>query len=61
MNNLNVGAKIGVKKGLKKKISISIDIAVLDDFNKIANANKYNKSQTINNLVKVFVENEKKV
>ena len=55
MSELNVGAK----KGLKKKISISIDIDILEEFNKIAKANKYNKSQTVSNLIKAFVENEK--
>ena len=56
MSELNVA----VKKGVKRKISVSIDVDVLDDFNKIAKANKYNKSQTITNLIKVFVKNQKK-
>ena len=50
---------IAVKKGEKKKISISIDIDVLEEFNKLAKANRYNKSQTITNLIKAFVEREK--
>jgi metal-responsive CopG/Arc/MetJ family transcriptional regulator len=50
---------VAVIKGEKKKISINIDIDVLKAFNKIAKAKKYNKSQTITNLIRVFVENEK--
>ena len=57
MNDLKVGAT----KLLKKKISISIDVDVLDEFNKIASLNKYNKSKTITNLIRIFVENEKKI
>lgn len=57
MSELNVAAI----KGLKKKISVSLDADVLDEFNKLAKTNRYNKSQTINNLIKVFVENEKKI
>jgi len=56
MSELN----IGVKKGLKKKIAISIDTDLLDEFNKISKREKYNKSQTISNLIKMFVESEKK-
>ena len=55
MSELDVGAK----KGLKKKISISIDIDILEEFNELAKKMKYNKSQTITNLIKVFVQNEK--
>ena len=57
MSNLN---KVGVTKYNKKKMSITIDIDLLNEFNKIAKQKKYNKSQTISNLIKVFLENEKK-
>lgn len=55
MSELNVGAK----KGLKKKMSISIEVDVLEEFNKLAKLNKYNKSQTVSNLIKAFIKNEK--
>ena len=58
--NVNVGAKIGVKKGLKKKMSITIDADTLEEFNAIAKANRYNKSLTITNLIKMFIKSEKK-
>jgi metal-responsive CopG/Arc/MetJ family transcriptional regulator len=55
VSELNVGAK----KGLKKKMSISIEVDVLEEFNKLSKLNKYNKSQTVSNLIKAFIENEK--
>jgi metal-responsive CopG/Arc/MetJ family transcriptional regulator len=55
MSELNVGAK----RGIKKKMSISIEVDVLEEFNKLSKLNKYNKSQTISNLIKAFIENEK--
>lgn len=55
MAELNVGEI----KRLKTKISISIDSDLIEEFNKIAKLNKYNKSKTISNLIKLFVESEK--
>jgi len=50
---------IAVQKTKKtKKVSYSIQTEVLDEFNKIAKAKDYNKSQTINNLIKMFNEKE---
>jgi len=57
MNELDVG----VKKVPKKKISVNVDVDVLEEFNKIAKMHRYNKSLTITNLIRVFVENEKKL
>lgn len=54
MSELNVGAK----RGLKKKMSISIEVDVLEEFNRLSKLNKYNKSQTVSNLIKAFIKNE---
>ena len=52
-------SKLGVKREPKtKKVAYSIDIEVLEQFNNLAKAKNYNKSQTINNLIKVFIEKE---
>jgi len=58
MSNLD---DIAVTKYNKKKMSFTIDVELFDEFNKIAKAKKYNKSQTISNLIRVFIENEKKL
>ena len=58
MSNLD---NVAVTKFNKKKMSITIDVDLLDEFNRIAKINKYNKSQTISNLIRVFVTNEKNI
>jgi len=46
------------KKTTTKKVSYSLDINVSNEFNKVAKAKGYNKSRTVNNLIKNFLENE---
>jgi len=49
---------MAVKKHQKAKMSITIDRDIFEKFNEIAKANKYNKSQTISNLIKMFIESK---
>jgi len=49
-----------VKKEETKKASFSINKQVLEDFNELSKKMKLNKSQTITNLIKMFLEQEKK-
>lgn len=46
------------KRKNTKKVSYSIENDVLDAFNKISDSKSYNKSQTVNNLLKMFIEQE---
>ena len=46
------------KKNNTKKVSYSLDIDVLEKFNKIAETKGYNKSKTVNNLIRAFIEQE---
>ena len=54
MGNLNVA----VAKNEKKKVTYTLDSDILSQFNQIAKTKKYNKSQTINNLIKLFINTE---
>jgi len=49
---------IAVIKNSKKKVSFNIDIEIVEAFNELAKIKKYNKSQTVGNLLKSFVEQE---
>lgn len=49
--------KSGIQK--KSKASYSIDVNVLNEFDKLCTAKKYKKSQIVENLVKMFIEQEK--
>ncbi|MFK7780217.1 MAG: hypothetical protein QM490_03630 [Candidatus Gracilibacteria bacterium] len=49
---------IAVIKNSKKKVSFNIDIEIVEAFNKLAKIKKYNKSQTVGNLLKSFIEQE---
>ncbi len=56
MSELGLG---GIKlKNTTKKVSYSLDIKVVEDFDKLAKARGYNKSRTINNLIKSFLKSE---
>ena len=52
--------KIIVVKEKKKKATFSFDTEVLDEFNKLAKSEKYNKSNILNNLLKNFLIDLKK-
>lgn len=49
--------KSGIQK--KSKASYSIDLDVLNEFDKLCTAKKYKKSQVVENLIKMFIEQEK--
>jgi len=49
---------IAVIKNSKKKVSFNIDVEIVESFNKLAKVKKYNKSQTVGNLLKSFIESE---
>lgn len=49
--------KSGIQK--KSKASYSIDLSVLKEFDKLCTAKKYKKSQIVENLIKIFNEQEK--
>jgi hypothetical protein len=48
----------GIEKQKSKKANYTLDADVLDKFNKLAKQKKYNKSKTVNNLIKIFIEKE---
>jgi len=52
--------EISSYKGVKKKMSITIDEKLLKEFNEFSKDKKINKSQTISNLIKIYMDNEKK-
>ena len=49
--------KSGIQK--KSKASYSIDLSVLSEFDKLCTAKEYKKSQVVENLIKMFIEQEK--
>lgn len=49
--------KTGIQK--KSKASYSIDLSVLNEFDTLCTAKKYKKSQIVENLIKMFIEQEK--
>jgi len=49
----------GIEKAKTKKANYTLDAEVLNEFNKLAKTKRYNKSKTINNLIKLFLEKEK--
>ena len=51
--------EISSYKRAKKKMSITIDEKLLEKFNIFAKEKKINKSQTISNLIEVYMENQK--
>lgn len=44
----------------RKKVTFAIDEDVLTEFSKLAKAKKYNKSLLVENLLKLFMAQEKK-
>jgi len=46
------------RKTTTRKASYSLDKEVVDAFDKLAKSKGYNKSRTVNNLIKNFLENE---
>ena len=46
------------KKTTTKKTSYSLDIEIVEAFDKLAKSKGYNKSRTVNNLIKNFLESE---
>jgi metal-responsive CopG/Arc/MetJ family transcriptional regulator len=50
-----------LEKTKAKRASYSINETVLENFNKIAQENKYNKSRIIENFLRQFVELETKL
>ncbi len=49
--------KSGIQK--KSKASYSLDSNVLSEFDKLCTAKEYKKSQVVENLIKIFIEQEK--
>ena len=56
MENLDIAVK---KQLFKKKMAFSVEADLFEEFNKYAKENRLNKSQTLNNLIRFFLENEK--
>ena len=54
-------SEFAVKRKQSKKATFSIDEMILKEFNEIAKTMKYNKSETVTNLMKMFIKQEKAV
>lgn len=46
-------------KTKRKKATFAVDENVLEEFSKLANLKNYNKSMVVENLLKIFMEQEK--
>jgi len=49
-----------VIKNDKTKVSYTVDKKIVEEFNKIADSQNLNKSRTVNNLIKIFIESNQK-
>lgn len=55
---------VGVSNNSQKrtiKASYTLDPKTVQDFNELAKIKHYNKSQTVNNLLRLFIEEELKL
>ncbi len=57
MSNSDINVAV-TKLQKTKKVSYSLETDVVEQFNKIAKNKNYNKSQTVNNLIKLFIKKE---